>query len=327
MKTRKLGRNGPEISAIGLGCMGMTGTYGAADEAASIAAIHAALDARINFLDTSDHYGHGENQKIIARAIKGRRESVVISSKFGNTRTADGRDVADGSPANVVRACEESLARMEVDAIDVFTLSRIDPNVPVEETVGAMARLVEEGKIRMVGLSEVAPATLRRGHAVHPIAALQTEYALCTRFAEAEHLPLCQELGIAYVAYSPLGRGLITGALKSRAAIAADDGRQRMPRFEEGNLAENVALLEPLEQLAAEKGCSPTQIALAWLLAKGDFIIPIPGARSRAHVLENAAAADIELGADEIASLDQAFPLDIVAGERSGPLQMKTKNL
>ena len=327
MKYRKLGHSPLEISAVGLGCMTMTGLYGAADDDESIATIHAAIDNGVNFIDSSDAYGNGSNEELLGRAIKGRRDKVVLTTKFGNVRKPDGKPGADGRPEYVVEACEKSLARLDVDVIDVYYQHRVDADVPIEDTVGAMARLVEQGKVRYLGLSEAAAGTLRRGHAVHPISALQTEYSLWCRFAEEELLPACAELGVTYVAYSPLGRGFLTGVVKRLDDLDEKDRRRDHPRFTADAIAHNVALLGPLEELAAAKNCSPAQIAIAWLLAKGDNIVPIPGSKRRDHLAENMAAADIVLAPAEVAALDSAVPPGFTAGERYPAGQMGIVNI
>ncbi len=316
MKKRRLGNSDLDVSAIGLGCMVMPGFYNPGDEAQSIATLHRAAEIGMNFIDSSDAYGGGKNEELIGRAIAGRRNDYIVSTKFGNVRLPDGKPGADGRPQYVAQACEASLKRLGIDVIDLYYQHRVDPKVPIEDTVGAMARLVEQGKVRYLGLSEAAPITIRRAHATHPIVALQTEYSLWTRDAEAELLPLCAELGIGYVAYSPLGRGLFTGGITSADSLAESDRRRDHPRFQGENLERNITLVAPVRELAASRGCTPAQMALAWVLAKGDHIVPIPGTRRRDHLESNAAAADITLTADEVALLDEAMPLNVAAGTR-----------
>ncbi len=325
MKYRKLGHSPIELSAVGLGCMTMTGLYGAADENECIATIHAAIDNGVTFLDTSDAYGAGKNEELVGRAIADRRDKVVLASKFGNV-TKDGKPGGEGRPEYVVEACDKSLQRLGVDTIDVYFQHRVDTDVPIEDTVGAMAGLIEQGKVRYLGMSEAAAATLRRGHAVHPISALQTEYSMWTRFPEQDHIPTCRELGITYVAYSPLGRGFLTGAVKKLDDLGEKDRRRDHPRFLAENIAHNVALLGPIEEIAAAKCCTPAQVALAWVLAKGDDIVPIPGSKRRDHLVENVAAVDIVLDDSEVAALDTAAPPDFTAGDRYPPGQMRVVN-
>ena len=327
MKYRKLGDSSLEASAIGLGCMAMTNIYGAADEAESIATVHHALDSGVNLLDTSDAYANGKNEEFVGRAIAGRRDEVILVTKFGNIRHPDGRREVNGRPEYVAQACEASLGRLGVEVIDLYHQHRVDPDTPIEETVGAMARLVEQGKVRALGLSEAAPETIRRAHATHPIAALQTEYSLWSRFAEDELLPTCRELGIAYVAYCPLGRGFLSATIKSLDDLAPKDRRRDMPRFQDGNRERNLALLAPLEEMAAAKGCTPAQLALAWLLAQGGDIVPIPGTKRRSHLGENIGAVDIALDDAERDALAAALPPGAAAGERYPPGQLKSLNL
>ena len=327
MKHRRLGNSSIEISAIGLGCMTMIGLYGAADDTESIATIHQAIDAGLNFIDTSDAYGNGSNEELVGRAIAGRREDVVLATKFGNVRKPDGKPGADGRPEFVIEACEASLKRLGVECIDLYYQHRVDPDVPIEDTVGAMARLVDQGKARALGLSEAAEATLRRAHAVHPIAALQTEYSLWTRFAEDALLPVCAELGTTFVAYSPLGRGFLTGAVRALDDLGESDRRRDHPRFTAENIAHNTALLGPIDEIAAAKGCGPAQLALAWTMAKTDNLVPIPGTKRRDHLADNIAAIDIALTAGEIAALDAAAAPDFTAGERYPKGQMPMVNI
>ena len=327
MKHRMLGNSSIEISAIGLGCMTMTGLYGASEDAESIATIHRAIDAGLDFIDTSDAYGNGGNETLVGRAIAGRRDEVVLATKFGNVRKPDGRPGADGRPEYVGAACEASLRRLGVETIDLYYQHRVDPDVPIEETVGAMARLVEQGKARALGLSEAAAGTLRRAHAVHPISALQTEYSLWTRFAEEALLPLCAELGTTFVAYAPLGRGFLTGAVRALHDLGESDRRRDHPRFSAPNIAHNAALLGPIEDIAAAKGRSPAQVALAWTMARSGSVVPIPGTKRRDHLEENIAAVAISLTRDEIAALDAAAPPGCTAGERYPAGQMPMVNI
>jgi len=318
MKTRRLGRNGPEVSAIGLGCMGMSEFYGPGDERESLATIDRALELGVNFLDTSDIYGPHTNEVLVGKALKGRRNKFFVATKFGIVRdpaNPAARGV-DGSPAYVRKAVEGSLHRLGIETIDLYYQHRVDPQTPIEETVGAMARLVEEGKVRFLGLSEAAPATLERAHRVHPITALQTEYSLWSRDPEPEILPTCRRLGVAFVAYSPLGRGFLTGAFKSPDDFAADDYRRVSPRFQGENFARNLELVEKVKQLAAKAGISAGQLALAWVLAQGEEIVPIPGTKHRKYLEENAAVVELSLAPELVQNLQKIFPPDAVAGER-----------
>ncbi len=315
MPRRPLGRSGVSVSAIGLGCMGMSDFYGAADEATSIETMHRALDLGVDFFDTADIYGPFTNEALVGRAIRDRRGRVVLATKFGNVRAADGKFLGiNGRPDYVRQACDASLARLGVTEIDLYYQHRVDPETPIEETVGAMAGLVQAGKVRYLGLSEAAPETVRRAHAVHPIAALQTEYSLWSRDPEGELLDTCRELGIAFVAYSPLGRGFLTGRYRSIDDLAPDDWRRNNPRFQGENFQKNLNLVGRVEQLAKEKGSTPAQLALAWLLSRGEDIIPIPGSTRIERVRENAGATNVNLSADDIRSLDALAPT--VAGQR-----------
>ena len=317
MDQRKLGRNGLEVSALGLGCMGMSEFYGASDETESIATIHRAIALGVNFLDTSDMYGLGKNEELVGRAIRGRRDKVILATKFGNVRGAKGEFLGvNGRPEYVKQACEASLKRLGLEHIDVYYQHRVDRNTPIEETVGAMADLVREGKVRFLGLSEAAPATIRRASQVHPIVALQTEYSLWSRNPESEILETCRQLGIGFVAYSPLGRGFLAGRFRTWDEIPRDDGRLYHPRFQRENFQRNLRLAEAVGQVAGEIGCTPAQVALAWVLAQGKDIVPIPGTKHTRYLEDNLGALDVHLTEEHLRRLDDAFPIDASAGER-----------
>jgi len=317
MERRKLGNQGLEVSTLGLGCMGMSEFYGPHQDEASVEVIHRALDLGLDFLDTADMYGPFTNEMLVGRALRGRRSSVILATKFGNQREPDGRWIGiNGRPEYVRACCEASLRRLQVEQIDLYYQHRVDKDVPIEETVGAMAELVRAGKVRYLGLSEAAPATIRRAHAVHPISALQTEYSLWTRDPETEILATVRELGIGFVAYSPLGRGFLSGRIRSTSDLAETDFRRRGPRFSGENLDRNLSLLDPIEALAREKSATPAQIALAWVLAQGDDIVPIPGTKRLSYLEENVAAASLRLTPEDLRRLDTAIPPGVTAGAR-----------
>jgi aryl-alcohol dehydrogenase-like predicted oxidoreductase len=327
MKTRRLGSDGPEVSAIGLGCMGMSAFYGETDDPEATATIHRALDLGCNFLDTSDMYGPHTNERLVGQAIATRRDEVVLATKFGIALTAGDPPTraVNGRPEYVHQACEDSLARLGVDHIDLYYQHRVDPNTPIEETVGAMAELVQAGKVRHLGLSEASAGTIRRAHAVHPIAAVQTEYSLWTRHVEEEILPTLRELGIGLVAYSPLGRGFLSGRFSSPEDLDEGDFRRHGPRFTGENLEANRQLVERVNQLAREHGCTPGQLALAWVLAQGDDVVPIPGTKRRTYLEENLAAVDVELTPEDLERIGEF--VGGAAGERYDPSGMAGVNL
>jgi aryl-alcohol dehydrogenase-like predicted oxidoreductase len=317
MITRDLGSSGLAVSALGLGCMGMSEFYGPSEEAASLDVLHHAIDLGVTFWDTADMYGSGHNERLVGRALSDRRDEVVLATKFAIQRGADGSVTGvSGRPEYVKAACDDSLQRLGVDHVDLYYQHRVDPQVPIEDTVGAMADLVQAGKVRYLGLSEASAPTLRRAAAVHPIAALQSEWSLWSRDIEDEIVPTCRELGIGIVAYSPLGRGFLTGAIRSVDDLADDDWRRFMPRFAPENFHKNIELVEHVEALATDKEWTPAQLALAWVLAQGGDVVPIPGTRSRTRLAENAAALDIELTAGELAAIEKVIPRDMVAGDR-----------
>jgi aryl-alcohol dehydrogenase-like predicted oxidoreductase len=327
MKVRKLGSHGLSTSALGLGCMGMSEFYAGASEAESIATIHRAIELGVTLLDTADMYGPFKNEELVGRALRGRRDRVVLATKFGNQRGADGAFLGvNGRPEYVRASCDASLRRLGVDLIDLYYQHRVDPKVPVEETVGAMAELVRAGKVRYLGLSEAAPETIRRAAKVHPISALQTEYSLWSRDPEDEILPTVRALGIGFVPYSPLGRGFLTGRFRRFEDLAKDDYRRNSPRFQGDNFEKNLRLVDQIEEIAREKGVRPAQLALAWVLAQGEDLVPIPGTATRAHLEENVAALSIALSKEDLARIDRVAPKGAAAGERYHPAGMQSLN-
>ncbi len=328
MKLRRLGRNGPELSAVGLGCMGMSAFYGGRDGDESVRTLHRAAELGVTFFDTADAYANGLNEELVGRELREVRDRVFIATKFANTWGPDGRRTGiSGKPDYVRSACDASLKRLGVDAIDLLYQHRVDPDTPIEDTVGAMAGLVQVGKVRHLGLSEASPATIRRAHAVHPIAALQSEYSLWSREPEAEILPLLRELGIGFVPYSPLGRGFLTGQITSVDDLDKDDWRRTSPRFQGAAFGRNLGLVESIRAIAAAKECTPGQLVLAWVLAQGDDVIPIPGTKKVRYLEENVAAADIVLTAADLAAIDKALPAGAAIGERYAPDGMRALNL
>ncbi len=325
---RRLGKDGPEVSAIGLGCMGMSEFYGSGSEQESIATIHHALDRGVNFLDTADMYGVGRNEELVGRAIRGRRDEVFLATKFGNVRGPNGEFLGvKGDPAYVRSACENSLRRLGVEVIDLYYQHRVDPNVPIEDTVGEMSRLQQEGKVRYLGLSEAAPRTIRAANATSRITAVQTELSLWSRDAEADVLPTVRELGIGYVAYSPLGRGFLTGQFKSPDDFPEDDFRKNHPRFQGENFRKNIQLVEEVEAMAKEKGCATAQLALAWVLAQGDDIVPIPGTKQVRYLDQNIGALEVNITDEDLRRLDEILPPGAAAGQRYHERGMATVNL
>jgi aryl-alcohol dehydrogenase-like predicted oxidoreductase len=322
MEYRRLGKSSLVVSAMGLGCMGMSQSYGAPDDAESTATIHHAIDRGVTFLDTADMYGVGANEELVGRAVAKRRNEIVLATKFGNVRHPDGSMTVNGRPEYVQQACEASLRRLRIPAIDLYYQHRVDPSVPIEDTIGAMARLVEQGKVRYLGMSEAGAKTIRRAHAVHPISALQNEYSLWTRDPEEEILSVCRELGIGFVPYSPLGRGMLTGQIK-RNEFGENDFRRISPRFQGENFDKNLKLVERVEKLAAEKGCTPAQLAIAWVLAQGEDVVPIPGTKRRKYLDEDLGAREVRLTPADLAKIDELAPRGVAAGLRYPEVHMK----
>ena len=329
MQQRKLGSGGPQVSAQGLGCMGMSISYGEPNDAESVATIQRALDLGVNLIVTSDAYGAGVNEQLVGRALQGRRGQAMIATKFGNLALAGGGGggLSGGHPDYVPQACEKSLKSLGVDVIDVYGLHRVDPAVPIEDTVGAMKKLVEQGKVRFLALSEAGPQTIRRAHKIHAIAAVETEYSLWSRDVEADVLPVCRELGIAFMAYAPLGRGFLTATMKTLDALLPKDRRREHPRFNPDNIKRNAELLAPIEKIAAARNCTPAQVALAWVHAQGADIFPIPGTKRRTFLEQNIAAFEFKLSAEDVATLARAFPAGVTAGTRYPEKQMKALGL
>lgn len=329
MQTRKLGDNGLVVSALGLGCMGMSGMYGTADEAEAIATIHQAIDLGVNFLDTADAYGSGHNETLIGKAIHARRDKVIIATKFGLSDISKGGYTipVNGRPEYVRSACEASLQRLGIETIDLYYQHRVDPTTPIEDTIGTMAELVKEGKVRFLGLSEAAAATIRRAHAVHPIAALQSEYSLWSRDVEDDILPTCRELGIGFVPWSPLGRGFLTGQIQTFEDLEPNDWRRVSPRFQGENFQRNLDLVAQVQQLAAAKNCTPAQLAIAWLLQQGEDLVPIPGTKRVSYLLENLGALDLRLTTSELDRIDAILPKGAASGDRYPSALMQMVNL
>ncbi|PYM48233.1 MAG: aldo/keto reductase [Candidatus Rokuibacteriota bacterium] len=328
MRMRRLGNSSLNASSIGLGLMSMSGTYGKSDDQECIGVIHRALDLGINHLDSSDMYGWGQNEELLGRAIKGKRDRVLVATKFGQVRSPDGKgNLVDGRPAYVAEACDASLKRLGVDVIDLYYQHRVDPKVPIEDTVGGMSRLIERGKVRFLGLSEAAPETVRRAQAVHPISAVQSEYSLLYRQPAEDTIATCRELGISFIAYSPIGRGLLSARIKQAGDMPEDDRRRQHPRFQEGNLEHNLGLVRRIEEIAREKGATPSQLALAWLLAQGEDVFPIPGTKRRSYLEENVEALSINLTKEDLARINEAMPPGAAAGSRYPEAQMKGVNI